>query len=54
MQLSSCKIAQTLLVKILPLWRKSEMDDVDGGNYQFQIRKKCGSFMGAFIKSRNR
>ena len=29
MQLSSCEIAETQLGKILPLWLKSEMDDVD-------------------------
>ena len=53
MQLSSCEIDETQLVKILPLWLMSEMDAVDGGNNQFQIRKKCGSFMDAFIKSRS-
>ena len=52
MQLASCEIAETQLVKILPLWLKSEMDAVDGGNNQFQIGKKCGSFMDALIKSR--
>ena len=39
------------LVKILPFWLKSEMDAVDGGNNQFQIQKKCGNFVDAFIKS---
>ena len=53
MQLSSCKIAETQLVKILPLWLKSEMDDVDERNHQFQIGKKFGNFMDAFIKSRS-
>ena len=51
MQLSSCIIAETQLVKILPLWLKSEVDAVDGGNNQFQIQKKCGNFVDAFIKS---
>ena len=52
MQLSSCKIAETQLVKILPLWLMSEMDAVDGGNNQFQIQKKCGNFVDAYIKSK--
>ena len=51
MQLSSCEIAETQMVKILRLWLMSEMDAVDGGNNQFQIGKKCGNFMDAFIKS---
>ena len=54
MHLSSRDFAEKELVNILPLWLRSEIDAVDGGNYQFQIRKKCGSFMDAFIKSRNR
>ena len=54
MQLSSCEIAETQLVKILLLWLKSEMDAVEGGNNQFQIRKKCGNFVDAFIKWRSR
>ena len=29
MQLSSCEVDETQLVKILPLWLKSEMDAVD-------------------------
>ena len=52
MQLSSCEFAETHFVKILPLWLKSELDAVDGGNNQFQIRKKCSNFVDAFIKSR--
>ena len=52
MELSSCEFAETHLGKILPLWLRSEMDAVDGGNNQFQIKKKCGNFMDAFIKSR--
>ena len=52
MQLSSCEIAETQLVKILPLWLMSEMDDVDERIYQFQIGKKFGKFVDAFIKSR--
>ena len=52
MQLSSCNIAETQLVKIIPLWLKSEMDAVDGGNNQFQNGKKCGNVVDAFIKSR--
>ena len=51
MQLSSCEFAETHLVKILPLWLKSELDAVDGENNQFQIGKKCGNFVDAFIKS---
>ena len=35
MQLSSCKIAETQLVKILPLWLKLELDAVDERIYQF-------------------
>ena len=54
MQLSSCEIAETHLGKILPLWLMLEMDSVDGGNNQFQIRKKCGYFVDAFIKWRSR
>ena len=50
-QLSSCKIAETQLVKILPLWLQSEMDDVDERNHQFQIGDKFGNFVDAFIKS---
>ena len=52
MQLSSCEIAETQLVKILPLWLQSEVDAVDGGNNQLQIRKKCGYFVDAYIKSK--
>ena len=51
MQLSTCEIAETQLVKSLQLWLMSKMDAVDGLNNQFQIGKKCGSFMDAFIKS---
>ena len=51
MQLSSCESAETQLVKNLQLWLMSEMDAVDGVNNQFQIGKKCGNFMDAFIKS---
>ena len=54
MQLSSCEIAETQLVKILLLWLKSEIDAVDGGNNPFKIEKKCGCFMDAFIKWRSR
>ena len=50
MQLSSCRIAETQSVKILPLWLMSEMDAVDGENNQSQIQKKCGNFVDAFIK----
>ena len=53
MQLSSCEFAETHLVKILPLWLRSEMDAVDGGNNQFQIGKKCGYFVDAVIKLRD-
>ena len=53
MQLSSCEFAEAHLVKILPLWLMSEMDAIDGRNYQFQIQKKCGNFVDAFIKSRS-
>ena len=53
MQLSTCEIAETQLVKNLPLWLMSEMDAVDGGNSKFQIGKKCGNFVDAFIKSRS-
>ena len=52
MQLSSWKIAETQLGNILSLCLGSEKKDaVDGGNYQFQVRKKCGNFVDAFIKS---
>ena len=51
MQSSSCEVDETHLVKILPLWLKSKVDAVDGGNNQFQIGKKCGNFVDAFIKS---
>ena len=54
MQLSSCKIAETQLVKILPLWLMSEMDVVNERNYQFQIRKKCGNILDALVESWNR
>ena len=40
MHLSSRECAEMQLVKILPVWLRSEMDAVDGGNYQFQIGKK--------------
>ena len=43
MQLSSCKIAETQLVKISQLWLKSEMDAVNERIYRFQIRNKCGN-----------
>ena len=51
MQLSTCEIAETQLVKNLQLWLMSEMDAVDGVRNQFQIGKKCGNVMDAFIKS---
>ena len=51
MHLSCRECAEMQLVKILPLWLMSEMDAVDGGNNQFQIKKKCGNFVDAFIKS---
>ena len=41
MHLSSRESAETQLAMILPLWLRSEMDAVDGGNYQFQIRENC-------------
>ena len=53
MHLSSRECAETQLVKILPLWLKSELDDVEEGNYQVQIGKKCANFMHALIKSRS-
>ena len=53
MHLSSGECAETQLVKILPLWPKSELDDVEEGNYQVQIGKKCATFMHALIKSRS-
>ena len=37
MHSSSCEIAKTQLVKILQLWLKSGMDDVDERNYQLKI-----------------
>ena len=38
-------------MKNSPLLFQSEMDAIDGRNFQFQIQKKCENIVDAFIKS---